>query len=148
MHACCGGAHDAPGGSSRRSCRAKRNGCPRTNFRSPPPPRAAPPPPHPKPGLDSPPAATARAFSGAPAPAVASRTSPTNLGLYLLASATARDFGWLGTLELLDRLEPTLATMERLPRVRGHYLNWYDTRTLERLEPQYVSTVDSGNLAG
>ena len=38
--------------------------------------------------------------------------------------------------------------MERLPRVRGHFLNWYDTRTLQRLEPQYISTVDSGNLAG
>ena len=70
------------------------------------------------------------------------------MGLYLLAAATARDFGWLGTLDLLDRLEPTLSSMERLPRVQGHFLNWYDTRTLQRLEPQYISTVDSGNLAG
>jgi cyclic beta-1,2-glucan synthetase len=87
-------------------------------------------------------------FQAVPEPIVASRTSPTNIGLYLLAAATARDFGWLGTLDLLDRVERTLATMERLYRVHGHYLNWYDTRTLARLEPQYISTVDSGNLAG
>ena len=87
-------------------------------------------------------------FQDDPAPLVAHRTSPTNIGMYLLATVTARDFGWIGTLEMVDRLEATLATVDRLERFRGHLYNWYDTRDLRRLEPMYVSTVDSGNLAG
>ena len=87
-------------------------------------------------------------FQDDPAPVVAHRTSPTNIGIYLLAIVTARDFGWIGTLEMVERLELTLATIARLERYRGHLYNWYDTRTLERLEPAYVSSVDSGNLAG
>ncbi len=83
-----------------------------------------------------------------PAPALAHRTSPTNIGLYLLSVVCAREFGWIGTGQAIDRLEATLATMGRLQRVRGHLLNWYDTRDLRPLEPRYVSTVDSGNLAG
>ena len=83
-----------------------------------------------------------------PAPAVAHRTSPTNIGLYLLATVTARDFGWIGTVEMVERLEATLATVEGLERYRGHLYNWYDTRDLHTLEPAYVSSVDSGNLAG
>jgi len=79
---------------------------------------------------------------------VAHRTSPTNIGLYLLSVACARAFGWIGTPELLVRLEATLATLSGLQRHRGHFLNWYDTRTLAPLLPMYVSTVDSGNLAG
>ena len=87
-------------------------------------------------------------FQDDPAPAVAHRTSPTNIGLYLLSIVCARDFGWIGTGQAIDRLEATLATMGRLQRVRGHFFNWYDTRDLRPLEPRYVSTVDSGNLAG
>jgi cyclic beta-1,2-glucan synthetase len=83
-----------------------------------------------------------------PEPTVAHRTSPTNIGLYLLAVCCAREFGWISTGELTARLLATLDTMDRLPRHRGHLLNWYDTRTLEILPPAYVSTVDSGNLAG
>ena len=83
-----------------------------------------------------------------PEPTLAHRTSPTNIGLYLLAACCAREFGWISTGELMGRLEATLATMERLPKQRGHFLNWYDTRSLEILPPAYVSTVDSGNLAG
>ena len=83
-----------------------------------------------------------------PAPAVAHRTSPTNIGLYLLSVVCARDFGWIGTGQAIDRLEATFATMGRMERVRGHFYNWYDTRDLRPLEPRYVSTVDSGNLAG
>ena len=79
---------------------------------------------------------------------VAHRTSPTNIGLYLLSCACARQFGWIGTDELLTRLEATLATLHRLPRHRGHFLNWYDTQRCEALLPMYVSTVDSGNLSG
>ena len=79
---------------------------------------------------------------------VAHRTSPTNIGLYLLSVACARQFGWIGTQELLTRMEATLATLATLQRHRGHFLNWYDTQTCEPLLPMYVSTVDSGNLSG
>jgi cyclic beta-1,2-glucan synthetase len=79
---------------------------------------------------------------------VASRTSPTNLGLALLSNVAARDFGYLCVGELLKRTEDALAAMERLERYRGHFYNWYDTRTTKALEPLYVSAVDSGNLAG
>ena len=87
-------------------------------------------------------------FQEDPRPVEARRTSPTNLGLYLLSTTVARDFGWIGTLETVERLEATLQTMSALRRVRGHFLNWYDTRDLRPLEPMYVSTVDSGNLGG
>ncbi|WP_425261131.1 GH36-type glycosyl hydrolase domain-containing protein [Massilia luteola] len=83
-----------------------------------------------------------------PAPVVAHRTSPTNLGLALLANLTAWDFGHAATNELLARTRATLGTMARLERHRGHFYNWYDTRTLAPLAPQYVSAADSGNLAG
>ncbi len=87
-------------------------------------------------------------FQEDPKPTAAHRTSPTNLGLYLLAAVSARDFGWAGTNDTVDRLEATLATMSGLQRFRGHFYNWYDTRDLRPLDPQYVSSVDSGNLAG
>ena len=86
-------------------------------------------------------------FQEDPHPAIAHRTSPTNMGLYLLATVTARDFGWLGLLDMIERLELSLASVLKLERHRGHLLNWYDTRTMQPLEPRYVSTVDSGNLA-
>src|SRR5207237_6220172 len=87
-------------------------------------------------------------FQEDPSPVVAHRTSPTNLGLYLLSTVTARDFGWLGTVDAVERLEATLDTMQRLERFRGHFYNWYGTRDCRPLEPRYVSSVDSGNLAG
>ncbi len=87
-------------------------------------------------------------FQEVPKPVVAHRTSPTNLGLYLLAVVAARDFGWLGTLDAVSRLEETLGTMEILERFKGHFFNWYGTREVRPLEPRYISTVDSGNLAG
>ena len=87
-------------------------------------------------------------FQEDPKPVVAHRTSPTNLGLYLLSIVAARDFGWIGTLDAVDRLEATLQTMQRLERFRGHFFNWYDTTDLRPLDPRYVSSVDSGNLAG
>lgn len=79
---------------------------------------------------------------------VAQRTSPTNIGLYLLAAACARAFGWITALEFLQRVHATVDTLERLPKERGHVLNWIDTATLQPLLPAYVSTVDSGNLCG
>ncbi len=87
-------------------------------------------------------------FQEDPKPVVARRTSPTNMGLYLLSAVAARDFGWAGTLQTLDRLETTLDSMSRLQRHRGHFFNWYGTEDMRALEPAYVSAVDSGNLAG
>ena len=87
-------------------------------------------------------------FQEDPKAIVAHRTSPTNLGLYLLAAVSARDFGWVGTTETVERLEATIATMGLLQRFRGHFYNWYDTRDLRPLDPRYISSVDSGNLAG
>jgi len=87
-------------------------------------------------------------FQDDPEPLVAHRTSPTNIGMYLLSCVAARDFGWIGTLEMVERLEATMATIAALEHHRGHLYNWYDTRDLHPLDPAYVSTVDSGNLAG
>ena len=87
-------------------------------------------------------------FQEIPRPIVARRTSPTNIGLYLLSVTAALDMGWIGQAEAITRLEQTLATVQRLPRYRGHLMNWYDTSDLRVLHPAYVSTVDSGNLAG
>ena len=78
---------------------------------------------------------------------VAHRTSPTNIGLYLLSIVSARDLGFITAREALARLENTLTTLSLVERRSGHILNWYDTTNLRPLEPQYVSTVDSGNLA-
>jgi cyclic beta-1,2-glucan synthetase len=87
-------------------------------------------------------------FQEDPQPVIAHRTSPTNIGLLLLSTVAAHDFGYVGTLELVERLELSFQTLDKLPRFRGHFFNWYETRTLEALSPQYISTVDSGNLAG
>ena len=83
-----------------------------------------------------------------PSPTVASRTSPTNMGMALLANLAAYDFGYISASGVLDRTERTIGAMEALPRHRGHFYNWYDTRSLQPLAPLYVSSVDSGNLAG
>ncbi len=80
--------------------------------------------------------------------ALARRTSPTNVGLYLLSIISARDFGWIGTQDAVVKLEATIKTMKMLERYRGHFYNWYATEDLRPLHPRYVSTVDSGNLAG
>ncbi len=83
-----------------------------------------------------------------PSLVVAARTSPTNIGLQLLATMSARDLTLITTGEMVERLERVLSTMEQLPKVRGHLMNWYDLTNLRVLEPPYVSAVDSGNLAG
>jgi cyclic beta-1,2-glucan synthetase len=79
---------------------------------------------------------------------IAHRTSPTNIGLQLISTFAAYDFGYLSAQSVLARLEPTFATLIKLQRYRGHFYNWYDTRSLSPLVPEYVSSVDSGNLAG
>jgi cyclic beta-1,2-glucan synthetase len=85
-------------------------------------------------------------FQEDPKGVVAHRTSPTNIGLYLLSSLAAHDLGYLSLPEFLERIKHTLQTLTQLQRYRGHFLNWYETTTLHPLPPGYVSTVDSGNL--
>lgn len=77
---------------------------------------------------------------------VAQRTSPTNIGLWLLSSLTAHDCGYVTLDNLVERGLGTLETLHKVERFEGHILNWYDTETLKPLYPRYVSTVDSGNL--
>ena len=86
-------------------------------------------------------------FQEIPAPAIADRTSPTNVGLGLASALAAVDFGYLPAGGFLDRTTRALDALERMERYRGHFYNWYDLRTLQPLRPLYVSTVDSGNLA-
>ncbi|HVG99112.1 MAG TPA: glucoamylase family protein [Chloroflexota bacterium] len=77
---------------------------------------------------------------------VAPRTSPTNIGLWLLSTLAARDFGYLTLDQVIDRGLATMETLNRLERFEGHLLNWYQIETLQPLPPSYVSMVDSGNL--
>ncbi|HET9952641.1 MAG TPA: glucoamylase family protein [Candidatus Eisenbacteria bacterium] len=79
---------------------------------------------------------------------VAERTSPTNIGMALLATLSAHDLGFLDPGDALDRIDRTITTVEGLEKYEGHLLNWYDTANLAPLQPRYVSTVDSANLAG
>lgn len=79
---------------------------------------------------------------------IAHRTSPTNIGLLLLSTLSARDLGYLGLQETADRLERTLWNVATLERHAGHLYNWYETRGATPIPPYYISTVDSGNLAG
>ncbi|MFY8054863.1 MAG: GH36-type glycosyl hydrolase domain-containing protein [Limnohabitans sp.] len=83
-----------------------------------------------------------------PSVAIAHRTSPTNIGLSLLANLAALDMGYLSLGDFIERTRNTFQTLQTLPRYQGHFYNWYDTRTLEPMPPLYVSTVDSGNLVG
>ena len=87
-------------------------------------------------------------FQEQPHHRVTHRTSPTNIGLALLSNLTAHDLGYLTTQQLLDRTANAIGTMEQLERYRGHFYNWYDTRACKPVRPLYISTVDSGNLAG
>ncbi|MGO9120767.1 MAG: GH36-type glycosyl hydrolase domain-containing protein [Syntrophales bacterium] len=87
-------------------------------------------------------------FQEYPVAVIAHRTSPTNMGLALLANLSAYDFGYISAGQLIERTANALHTMESLERYRGHFYNWYDTKSLQPLRPTYISTVDSGNLAG
>ena len=87
-------------------------------------------------------------FQEYPHTVVAARTSPTNIGLALLSTLAAHDFGYVSLRGLTERTARTLETVEKLERYRGHFYNWYDTRTLKPMGPLYISTVDNGNLAG
>jgi cyclic beta-1,2-glucan synthetase len=83
-----------------------------------------------------------------PVSVIAHRTSPTNIGLSLLANLAAYDFGYIFTGELITRTHNAFSTMHSLERYQGHFFNWYDTQSLKPLRPLYISSVDSGNLAG
>jgi cyclic beta-1,2-glucan synthetase len=87
-------------------------------------------------------------FQENPTPAVAMRTSPTNIGFQLMSTVSAYDLGFIDLETATERLERVFRSMERMRRYRGHFFNWYDLGTLQPLEPAYISTVDSGNLAG
>ena len=87
-------------------------------------------------------------FQSEPGPVVAHRTSPTNIGMALLANLSAYDFGFISAGSLLERTGLTFGSLAKLERHQGHFYNWYDTSTLQPLAPRYVSSVDSGNLAG
>ena len=86
-------------------------------------------------------------FQEAPVGIIAHHTSPSNIGLLFTSTLAAYDFGYLDQLGLATRLSITMNTLDKLERFRGHFLNWYDTLTLQPLTPRYISTVDSGNLA-
>ncbi len=86
-------------------------------------------------------------FQESPVGMIAHHTSPTNIGLLLTSTLAAYDLGYLDQLGLATRLATTMDTLDQLERFRGHFLNWYDTLTLQPLHPRYISTVDSGNLA-
>ena len=87
-------------------------------------------------------------FQEQPIAQLAHRTSPTNIGLSLLAGVTAAEFGYITTGQLIELTTRTIHTMKKMERYRGHFYNWYDTQSLDPLFPKYISTVDSGNLAG
>jgi len=87
-------------------------------------------------------------FQEEPAPFLARRTSPTNIGVYLLCVVSARDFGWISLTEAIQHISKTLHTIGSMEKYCGHLYNWYETDTLRPMTPLYVSTVDSGNLAG
>ena len=87
-------------------------------------------------------------YQAEPVERLARRTSPTNIGLLLLSNLTAYDFGYITLLQFIERTGLTISTMQQMQRYRGHFYNWYDTGSLAPLYPRYISTVDSGNLAG
>ena len=81
-----------------------------------------------------------------PTYAVAMRTSPTNIGMYLLSLLAARDFDWIGKEEFWVRTQSAAESLESLRKWNGHLYNWYDLQTLSVLGDGFVSTVDSGNF--
>ena len=87
-------------------------------------------------------------YQESPVDRIAHRTSPTNIGLSLLSNLTAFDFGYIPMQVLLSRISNTMQTLQKMERYSGHFYNWYDTQSLQPLPPKYISTVDSGNMAG
>jgi cellobiose phosphorylase len=79
---------------------------------------------------------------------LAYRTSPTNMGMGITSNVVAFDMGYIGIFEFQERIDKIVTSMESLEKFRGHFYNWYDTKTKKPLYPKYISTVDSGNLIG
>ena len=76
------------------------------------------------------------------------RTSPTNIGLALLAVVSSYDLKYENLEDTIDLLSKMINSIAKLQKWQGHLYNWYDIKTLEPLSPKYVSTVDSGNFIG
>lgn len=87
-------------------------------------------------------------FQEEPANGIAHRTSPTNMAMGLISNVAAHDMGYTGILETVERIDKIISSMEGLEKYKGHFYNWYDTKTCKPLSPRYISTVDSGNLVG
>ncbi|MFA9399057.1 MAG: GH36-type glycosyl hydrolase domain-containing protein, partial [Clostridiaceae bacterium] len=87
-------------------------------------------------------------FQEEPYRGLAMRTSPTNIGMTLLANVAAYDMGYLGVASITERLKNSLNSIDGLEMYKGHFYNWYDIENMTPLYPKYISTVDSGNLAG
>ncbi len=79
---------------------------------------------------------------------VAHRTSPTNMGMGLTSNLVAYDLGYIGIIDSVSRIGKIMTSMQDMATYKGHFYNWYDTKTKTPLYPRYVSTVDSGNLVG
>ncbi len=84
-------------------------------------------------------------FQQSPGAVIAHRTSPTNIGMYMLSAVSAYDLGYLSTGEFADKIKLTFTSISKLLKYNGHLYNWYDTQTLQPLNT-YISTVDSGNF--
>ena len=82
-----------------------------------------------------------------PIESTAHRTSPTNIGLYLLSVLSARDFDLIDAKTMCSKLDATVSTVEKMEKWNGHLYNWYDTKTLNVIGSRFISTVDSGNFA-
>src|SRR5579875_1335562 len=80
------------------------------------------------------------------APFAAHQISTTNMGFLLNARLAAYDLGYVTLGEFASSTQKTLDSMERMPRLHGHFFNWYNTQTLEPLTPRFLSSVDNGNL--
>ncbi|HTQ66229.1 MAG TPA: glucoamylase family protein [Puia sp.] len=87
-------------------------------------------------------------YQESPVAKLAHRTSPTNIGMSMLANLAAYDFGYISPGEFINRTGNTMGSLQRMERYKGHFYNWYDTQSLLPLKPKYISSVDSGNLAG
>lgn len=74
-------------------------------------------------------------------------TSPTNIGMALIAPLCAFYLGVIGEEELREKTDRTLSAIERAEKWHGHLYNWMDIIALRPIPPLFVSSVDSGNLA-
>lgn len=85
-------------------------------------------------------------FQEKPYRGYAALTSPTNIGMGMLAAIAAFDLKLIDKARLAEFIENMTATIERMDKWRGHLFNWYDIRTLAVPKPRFISSVDSGNL--